>query len=197
MEDCLCSVYLGGLFLLLILPAQQPRVCCEQEARWCSVSFAARMHSSLAFAVSRRPGALRFLSQPVCTKTSLCTGFPWWLRQWRICLQYRRLGSIPGLRRSPGGGNGNPLQGSCLENPTDRGAGWAWVRGVTVGHNGATDAFNTFFTNGIPSSYCYQQHTSNHNFLCWPALFSCSSEEYIIPSGIISILFYTHNSECI
>ena len=32
------------------------------------------------------------------------------------------LGSIPGLRRSPGGGNGYPLQYSCLENPMDRGA---------------------------------------------------------------------------
>ena len=31
-------------------------------------------------------------------------------------------GSIPGLGRSPGGGNGNPLQHSCLENPMDRGA---------------------------------------------------------------------------
>ena len=30
--------------------------------------------------------------------------------------------SIPGLRRSPGGGHGNPLQYSCLENPMDRGA---------------------------------------------------------------------------
>ena len=32
------------------------------------------------------------------------------------------LGSIPGLRRSPGEGHGNPLQYSCLENPMDRGA---------------------------------------------------------------------------
>ena len=32
------------------------------------------------------------------------------------------LGSIPGLGRSPGEGNGNPLQYSCLENPIDRGA---------------------------------------------------------------------------
>ena len=32
------------------------------------------------------------------------------------------LGSIPGLGRSPGEGNGNPLQDYCLENPTDRGA---------------------------------------------------------------------------
>ena len=36
-------------------------------------------------------------------------------------------GSIPGLGRSSGGGNGNPLQYSCLENPMDRGAWWAIV----------------------------------------------------------------------
>ena len=38
--------------------------------------------------------------------------------------------SIPGLGRSPGEGNGNPLQSSCLENPMDRGAWWAAVHGV-------------------------------------------------------------------
>ena len=40
------------------------------------------------------------------------------------------LGSIPGSGRSPGEGNGNPLQCSCLENPMDRGAWRATVRGV-------------------------------------------------------------------
>ena len=39
-------------------------------------------------------------------------------------------GSIPGLRRSPGEGNGNPLQYACLENPMNRGAWWATVQGV-------------------------------------------------------------------
>ena len=39
------------------------------------------------------------------------------------------LGSIPVLGRSPGEGNGNPLQYSCLENPMDRGAWWATVHG--------------------------------------------------------------------
>ena len=39
--------------------------------------------------------------------------------------------SIPGLARSPGGGHGNPLQFSCLENPKDRGAWQAAVHGVT------------------------------------------------------------------
>ena len=38
--------------------------------------------------------------------------------------------SIPGLGRSPRGGNGNPLQYSCLGNPMDRGAQWAAVHGV-------------------------------------------------------------------
>ena len=37
------------------------------------------------------------------------------------------LGLIPGLGRSPGEGNGNPLQYSCLENPTDRGAWQATI----------------------------------------------------------------------
>ena len=40
------------------------------------------------------------------------------------------IGSIPGLRRSLGGGHSNPLQHSCLENPMDRGAWWATVHGV-------------------------------------------------------------------
>ena len=43
----------------------------------------------------------------------------------------RDTGSIPGLGRSSEGGNGTPLQYSCLENPMDRGAWWATVHGVT------------------------------------------------------------------
>ena len=42
----------------------------------------------------------------------------------------RDAGSIPGLGRSPGGGHGNPLQHSCLENPMDRGVLRATVHGV-------------------------------------------------------------------
>ena len=44
------------------------------------------------------------------------------------------LGSIPGLERSPGKGNGYPLQYSCLENLTDRGAWQAKVHGVAKSH---------------------------------------------------------------
>ena len=42
----------------------------------------------------------------------------------------RDVGLIPGLGRSPGEGNGNPLQHSCLENPKDRGAWWTAVHGI-------------------------------------------------------------------
>ena len=41
------------------------------------------------------------------------------------------VGSVPGWGRSPGEGNGNLLQYSCLGNPMDRGAWWVTVRGVT------------------------------------------------------------------
>ena len=48
-------------------------------------------------------------------------------------------GLIPELGRSPGGGNGNPLQYSCLENPTDRGALQAVVRGVSKSQTRLSD----------------------------------------------------------
>ena len=41
-------------------------------------------------------------------------------------------GSMLGSGRSPGGGNGNPLQYSCLENPMDRGAWWAAAHGAAI-----------------------------------------------------------------
>ena len=40
------------------------------------------------------------------------------------------VGLILGSRQSPGGGNGNPLQYSCLDNSIDRGASWVTVPGV-------------------------------------------------------------------
>ena len=49
------------------------------------------------------------------------------------------LGSIPGLGRSPGEGNGNPLQYSYLENPMDRGAWCATVHGVTKSQTRLSD----------------------------------------------------------
>ena len=51
----------------------------------------------------------------------------------------RDTGSILGSGRSPGGGHGNPLQYSCLENPIDRGAWWATVGGVAESQSDMTE----------------------------------------------------------
>ena len=51
----------------------------------------------------------------------------------------RDAGLIPGLGRSPGGGHGNPLQYSGLENPMNRGAWWATVHGVTKSQTRLSD----------------------------------------------------------
>ena len=51
----------------------------------------------------------------------------------------RDVGSIPGLGRYPGGGNGNPLQYCCLKNLMDRGAWRATVHGVTKSWTGLSD----------------------------------------------------------
>ena len=65
------------------------------------------------------------------------TGLPWWFRGKESACSAGDMELIPGLGRSPGEGNGRPLQYSCLENPTDRGARWATVHGAhkRVGHN--------------------------------------------------------------
>ena len=54
------------------------------------------------------------------------------------------LGSIPGSGRSPGEGNGNPLQYLCLENPMDGGDWWAIVHGVTKSRTRLSDFTFTF-----------------------------------------------------
>ena len=60
------------------------------------------------------------------------------------------LGSISGLGRSPGEGNGNPLKYSCLENPMDKGAWQATVYGVTrVGYDLVTELLTTNFSNQL------------------------------------------------
>ena len=61
-------------------------------------------------------------------------GFPGGASGEKPACQYRRqkrCGSVPELRRSPGGGQSNPLQCSCQENPMDRGAWWATIPWVT------------------------------------------------------------------
>ena len=73
------------------------------------------------------------------------TGLPWWLSVKNLPLMQETiysagdLGSIPGLGRSSGEGNGNPLRNSCLGNLTDRGGWQATVHeAARVGHDWAT-----------------------------------------------------------
>ena len=61
----------------------------------------------------------------------LSVGFPGGSEDKASACSVGDLGSIPGLGRSPGEGNGDLLQYSCLENPMDRGAWWATVHRVT------------------------------------------------------------------
>ena len=61
-------------------------------------------------------------------------GLPWWLSGKEPACNAGvagDMGLIPESGRSPGGGHGNPLQYSCLENPMNKGAWWATVHGVT------------------------------------------------------------------
>ena len=63
-------------------------------------------------------------------------GLPQWLDGKESAFNAGDVGSIPGWGRSPGGGHGNSLQYSCLENPMDRGEGRATVHGSQrVGHD--------------------------------------------------------------
>ena len=66
------------------------------------------------------------------------------------------LGSIPGSGRSPGEGNGNPLQYSCLENPMDGGAWWATINGVSKSQTRLSD-FTSLHFNDVSKSPCKRQ----------------------------------------
>ena len=65
------------------------------------------------------------------TYTHICWGFPGGPVVKNPPANAGDTSLIPGLGRSPGEGNDNPLQYSCLGNPMDRGACWAKVHGVT------------------------------------------------------------------
>ena len=80
-------------------------------------------------------------------ENSLCgpggiLGLPRWLSGKNLPVRAgdaRDMGWIPGSGRSPGGGNGNPLQYSCLGNPMDRGDWWATVPGVSKSQTRLSD----------------------------------------------------------
>ena len=83
---------------------------------------------------------------------------PWkwgWLEAKASACNAGDLGSIPGLGRSPGEGNGNPLQYSCLENPMDGGAWWATVYGVAKSRTQLSNFTSLYF------------HFTNSSILAW------------------------------
>ena len=87
-------------------------------------------------------------SSPTCSQ--LCFLFPYLSTSLvGVCLQCGR----PGLGRSPGEGNGNPLQYSCLENPMDGGAWWATVHGVAKSWTRLSD-FTFTLSECPPASIC-------------------------------------------
>ena len=77
--------------------------------------------------------------------------------------------SIPGSERSPGDGNGTPLQYSCLENPMDGGAWWATVHGVTKSWTWLSNF--TFVHTFIFQSYTLLKPQVRYgHFLCYLAI---------------------------
>ena len=72
-----------------------------------------------------------------------CLGFPSGSMVKESAFNAGDVGLIPELGRSPGGGHGNPLQYSCLENPMDRGTWWATVQGVAKSRTRLSDLAHT------------------------------------------------------
>ena len=88
-----------------------------------------------------QPGALAMRTHHDGTRRS---GLPQWLSGKESSYNPGDVGPVPGLGRSPGGGNGNPLQCSFLRNPMDGGAWRATVHGVAnFGHNLVTGYTHT------------------------------------------------------
>ena len=77
----------------------------------------------------------------------------------------RDVGSIPGLWRSRGEGNGHPLQYSCLENSMDRGAWWAAVHGVPKSWTQLSDWEHAHAPIG-PSTIGWKDNFFSLNFFC-------------------------------
>ena len=76
------------------------------------------------------------------------------------------VGSIPGLGRSPGEGNGNPLQDSCLGNPMDRGAWWAIVQGIHGPRYNWSNWTRKCKQNRYDPALIELKNTPEHLFLC-------------------------------
>ena len=106
--------------------------------------------------------------------------------------------SIPGLRRSQGGGHGNPLQYSCLGNPMDRGAwraivhgvakSWTWLRWLSITHKQQYFRDGYRWTSEMASRVpCLLEFMAFYNqsppLECWPSLQTLEWVEYSKDGG--------------
>ena len=91
------------------------------------------------------------------------------------------MGLIPGSGRSPGGGNGNPLQHSCLENPMDRSAWEATVHGVKKSQTRRSDF--TFFLSFLSISWEVFTEACNSVLLVSERLYSQLSSHIIVENA--------------
>ena len=104
-------------------------------------------------------------------------------------LDKRDAGSIPRWERSPGGGHGNPLQFSCLENTMDRGAWWATVHWVAQSQTqlkwlSSSSSINTIITFSVWKVLLFDPFVSySYN----PSSF-CSISNYLLLEKVV----YTH-----
>ena len=99
------------------------------------------------------------------------TWLPWWLSGKESTCNAGDAGdsgSISGSKRSPGGGNGNPLQYSCLENPMDRGAWRVTVHGVAKSWTRLTRlSKQSFFLLKWLTRNAYREMVPNYNLASW------------------------------
>ena len=111
-------------------------------AIWSSRSSLGPLTGLLCFSHDTQVPVFIFIIVIFCHSVSMSTsnlGFLGGLDGRESASDVEDLGSIPGSERSPGGGNGNPLQYSCLENPTDRGAWRTAVHGVAKSQTRLSD----------------------------------------------------------
>ena len=96
-------------------------------------------------------------------------GLPWWLSHKESACNVGDVGLIPGSGRSPGKGNGIPLQYFCLGNPKDRRAWWDTVHGVArVRHNLMTKPpqYNLITSHEVLAHHCFLNQLCQGSRLC-------------------------------
>ena len=109
----------------------------------------------------------------------------------------RHVGSIPGLGRSSGGGHGDPLQYSCLGNPTDRGAWWAsvhraakiwtWLKQLSMHTCIDSHIWNVLHLKGGPLTWSMQRQSKNRWFFLMKWIPLAPHSQTLIDTSELSI----------